>query len=142
MQKIATIKPNCECGLDIDNLVDFTPPQKPSLKNINEFMINARLTCVGLAEVQGSHGDYTSRLFKNDMTNSAGIRQDESSSSTKGDLPCDAVTCDELSEFEGVNIKDDKLELANSAEQVPNTFTMKIINRLEGKIENLSWDIN
>ena len=31
LQKIATIKPNCECDLDIDNLVDFTPPQKPSL---------------------------------------------------------------------------------------------------------------
>ena len=56
---------------------------------------------------------------------------------------CDAVTCDELSDYEGVNIQDDKLDLAiNSAEQVPNTFTMKIINRLEGKIENLSWDIN
>ena len=65
MQKIATIRPNCECDLDIDNLVDFTPPQKPSLKNINEFMTNANLTCVGLAEVQGSHGDSTTSLFEN-----------------------------------------------------------------------------
>ena len=105
-------------------------------------MINANLTYVGLAEVQGSHGDSTTSLSENDMTNSAEVCRGESPSSTKGDLPCDAVICDELSDYEGVNIEDDKLELANSAEQVPNTFNMKIINRLEGKIENLSWDIN
>ena len=142
LQKIATIKPNCECDLVIDNLVDFTPPQKPSLKNINEFMINANLTCVGLAEVQGSYGDSTTSLFENDMTNSAEVCRGERPSSTKGDLPCDAVICDELSDYEGINIEVDKLELANSAEQVPNTFTMKIINRLEEKIENLSCDVN
>ena len=63
-------------------------------------MINARLTCVGLAEeVQGSHGDSTTSLFENDMTNSAEVCRDESPSPTKGDLPCDAVTCNELSDF-------------------------------------------
>ena len=142
LQIIAAVKPNCECELDIDSFVDYTPPQKPSLKNINEFMINANLTCVGLAEVQGSHGDSTTSLFDNDMTNSAEVCRSESSSSTKGDLPRDAVICDELSDYEGVNIEVDKLELANSAEQVPNTLTMKIIDRLEEKIENLSCDVN
>ena len=91
LQKIATIKPNYQCGLDIDHRVDFTPPQKTLLKSINEFMINANLTCVGLAEVQGSHGDSATFLFENAMTNSAEVCRGESPSSTKGDLPCDAV---------------------------------------------------
>ena len=55
-----------------------------------------------LAEVQGSHGDSTICLFKNDMTNSAEVCRGESPSSTIGDLPCDAVTCDELSDSEEV----------------------------------------
>ena len=76
------------------------------------------------------------------MTNSAEVCRGESPSSAKSDLLCDPVTCDELSDYEGVNIQEDKLELASSAEQVPNTLTKKIINRLEGKIENLSWGIN
>ena len=55
-----------------------------------------------LAEVQGSHGDSTICLSKNDMTDSAEVCRGESPSSTKGDLPCDAVTCDELSDSEEV----------------------------------------
>ena len=70
---------------------------------------------MGLAEVRGSHGYSTTSLFESDMTNSTQVCRGESPSSTNGDLPCDAVTCDELSDYEGVNIEDDKLELANSA---------------------------
>ncbi|CAB4039789.1 Hypothetical predicted protein, partial [Paramuricea clavata] len=35
LQKIATIKPNSEYSLGVNNLADFSPPQKPSIKNFN-----------------------------------------------------------------------------------------------------------
>jgi hypothetical protein len=50
---------------------------------------------------------------------------------------------DALSECWGVNTVDDKPEPINSAEQALNTlFTLKAINLLEKKFENLSLDIN
>ena len=66
----------------------------------------------------------------------------DSCACAKSELDLFSVPPTQVEMEKGVNIEDHKLELANSVEQVPNTFTMKIINRLEGKIENLSWDIN
>ena len=50
---------------------------------------------------------------------------------------------DTLSDCRGVNTVDDKPEPINSAEQALNTlFTLKAINLLEKKFENLSLDID
>ena len=44
LQKIATISPESECNLGVDDFFDVTPTHKPSLQNINNFMVNASLS--------------------------------------------------------------------------------------------------
>ena len=44
LQKIATISPDSECNLGVDDFFDVTPTHKPSLQNINNFMVNANLS--------------------------------------------------------------------------------------------------
>ncbi|CAB4042008.1 deleted in malignant brain tumors 1 -like [Paramuricea clavata] len=59
----------CEYSLGVNNLGGFTPPQKPSIKNFNEYFINTNLTNVELVELDGCQGDSTISLFENDVTN-------------------------------------------------------------------------
>ena len=44
LQKTATISPDSECNLGVDDFFDVTPTHKPSLQNINNFMVNANLS--------------------------------------------------------------------------------------------------
>ena len=44
LQKIAAISPDSECNLGVDDFFDVTPTHKPSLQNINNFMVNANLS--------------------------------------------------------------------------------------------------
>lgn len=44
LQKIAAFSPDSECNLGVDDLFDVTPTHKPSLQNINNFMVNANLS--------------------------------------------------------------------------------------------------
>ncbi len=69
LQKIATIKPNSEYSLGVNNLADLTPPQKRSTKNFNKFFINRNSTSMKLAELDGCHGESRISLTDNDVTN-------------------------------------------------------------------------
>ena len=52
LQKIAVYNPNSECILCCDEHDDFTPTLKPSLENINKYMIDANLISVDILKLE------------------------------------------------------------------------------------------
>ncbi len=66
LQKIAVCNPNSESILSYDELDDFTPTQKPSLENINKYMVDANLTSVGLLELNETNCDSSGNLSTNE----------------------------------------------------------------------------
>ena len=58
LQRISAIKPDSECILGVDDL-NLTPPQKASLKNINDFMINSNLVGVEVLDLEDSWASST-----------------------------------------------------------------------------------
>jgi hypothetical protein len=114
LQKIAMIKHNSEYSLGVNNLADFTPPQKPSIKNFNEFFINTNLTSVELVELNGCHGDSTISLFDNDVTNLTEECRGDDPPSLESELLQDVTNrLDALSDYRGINTVDDKPEPKN-----------------------------
>ena len=58
LQKIAAYNPNSECILCCDEHDDFTPTLKPSLENINKYMIDGdvNLISVDILELEETAG--------------------------------------------------------------------------------------
>jgi hypothetical protein len=78
LQKIAAYNPNSESILSYDELDDFTPTQKPSLENINKYMVDANLTSVGLLELKETNCDSSGNLSTNEGIHETLQRRDES----------------------------------------------------------------
>ncbi len=78
LQKIAAYNPNSESILSYDELDDFTPTQKPSLENINKYMVDANLTSVGLLELKETNCDSSGNLSTTEGIHETLQRRDES----------------------------------------------------------------
>ena len=62
LQKIAAYNPNSECILYCVEHDDFTPTLKPSLENINKYMIDANLISVDILELEETNCALSSNL--------------------------------------------------------------------------------
>ena len=69
LQKIPTISPDSEYILGVDDFVYVIPTHKPSLQNINNFMVNANLSNSELSGFDVSQNDPSISLNDNASTN-------------------------------------------------------------------------
>lgn len=91
LKKIATISPDGECNLGVDDFVDIPPTHKPSLQNINYFMVSANLSIVELLDYDAFQSDFPISLNDVASISGSGLSTKETPVCVQGKLLDDVV---------------------------------------------------